>query len=152
MSKPTLFDKIMSGEIPAYKVWEDANFLAFLTPFANTPGFTVVIPKRNPGENYLSIDDKVYSETLVAAKKVARLLQKAFKVDRVGLVIEGEGVPHLHVKLIPMHGQHDQTGPHADHVEFYEMYPGYLTTVEGPKMSDERLAEIQKTIMEADKL
>ena len=46
----TLFDKIISGEIPSYKVWEDDKHLAFLTPFPNTPGLTVLIPKKNPGD------------------------------------------------------------------------------------------------------
>jgi diadenosine tetraphosphate (Ap4A) HIT family hydrolase len=152
MSELTLFDKIVAGDIPAYKVWEDEKFLAFLTPFANTPGFTVVVPKTNPGDNYLSIDDTIYSETLLAARKVAKLLQKAFSVGRVGLVIEGEGVPHLHIKLIPMHGQYDLPGAHAGHVEFYEAYPGYLTTIEGPQMSDAELANTQQKIQEAAKV
>jgi diadenosine tetraphosphate (Ap4A) HIT family hydrolase len=65
----------------------------------------------------------------------------------VGLVIEGEGVPHLHVKLIPMYG----SGAHPNHSEFYETYPGYLTTINGPRMSDEQLVEIQKKIQEAAK-
>jgi histidine triad (HIT) family protein len=151
MSEPTIFDKIVTGDIPAYTIWEDANYMAFLTPFANTSGFTVVIPKVNPGENYLSVEDKVYSDLLLASKQVAQLLRKAFNVQRVGLIIEGEGVPHLHVKLIPMHGQHDETGPHPGHIEFYEEYPGYLTTIEGPKMSDEQLTKIQKIILKAGK-
>lgn len=149
MSEPTLFDKIVSGDIPSYKVWEDDRFLAFLTPFANTPGFTVVVPKQNPGDNYLEVEDRIYSDALIAARKVARILKQAFEVDRVGLVIEGEGVPHLHVKLIPMHGQKDTKGVHISHVEFYETYPGYLTTIEGPKMSDETLKAIQHKIQKA---
>lgn len=151
MSEQTLFDKIVSGDIPAYKVWEDNNFLAFLTPFANTPGFTVVVPKVNPGDNYLEVDAQVYSETLLAARKVAQLLKKAFQVNRVGLVIEGEGVPHLHAKLIPMHDQQDQPGAYASHTEFYDVYPGYLTTIEGPKMSEHELQAIQQKIQKAAK-
>jgi diadenosine tetraphosphate (Ap4A) HIT family hydrolase len=149
MSEPTLFDKIVAGEVPAYTIWEDDKYLAFLTPYANTPGFTVVIPKSNPGDNYLEVDDQVYSEAMLAAKKVATLLKKAFDVNRVGLVIEGEGIPHLHVKLIPMHGQDDESGPHAAHTEFYEHYPGYLTTIEGPRMSDVELANTQRKVQEA---
>lgn len=149
MSEPTLFDKIVAGEIPAFKVWEDDAFLAFLTPFGNTPGFTVVIPKKNPGGNYLDVTDEAYSDLLLASKKVAQGLRKAFGLQRVGLVIEGEGVPHLHVKLIPMHEQDDTTGSHAAHVEFYETYPGYLTTIEGPRMSDSDLKATQEKIQKA---
>jgi histidine triad (HIT) family protein len=149
MSEPTLFDKIVDGSIPSYQVWEDDSYLAFLTPFGNVAGFTVVVPKQNPGDNYISVDDTAYTHLLLAAKKVAALLQKAFSVERVGLVIEGEGVPHLHVKLIPMHGLtsksvHRRAGP-----VFYDQYPGYLTTVEGPEMSAERLKEIQAQIKAA---
>lgn len=148
MSGSTLFDKIVSGEIPSYKVWEDDSYLAFLTPWPNTPGFTVVVPKRNPGNNYLDVDDEAYVDLLLAAKKVAAQLRKAFGADRIGLVIEGQAVPHLHVKLIPMHG--DGVNAHAEPV-FSGVYQNYLTTAEGPRMSDEELTRIQQKIREAAK-
>lgn len=148
MAEQTIFDKIIDGSIPSWKVWEDEQYLAFLTPFPNTPGFTVVIPKTNPGDNYLEVEDQAYLGVLEAAKKVAKLLQKAFNVQRVGLVIEGEGVPYLHVKLIPMHGDLTQLTP-SDHQEFYEQYRGYLTTINGPKMDDDELTAIQQKIQKA---
>ncbi|HTH71893.1 MAG TPA: HIT family protein [Candidatus Pristimantibacillus sp.] len=146
MSEPTVFDKIVSGELPSYKVWEDENYLAFLTRWPNTPGFTVVVPKRNPGPNYLDVDDEAFAGITQAARKVAALLRKAFGVNRVGLVIEGEGVPHLHIKLIPMHGE--SAGQKHEPV-FTEQYQGYLITVDGPEASDEQLQAIQKKIQEA---
>jgi len=149
MADRTIFDEIVDGKIPCWKVWEDSQYLAFLTPFPNTPGFTVVIPKENPGDNYLTVTDDAFTGLLVAAKKVAALLQKAFSVTRVGLVIEGEGVPHLHIKLIPMHGDASIMEGMPKHQEFYSLYPGWLSTVEGPRMSDEQLNEIQKKIQEA---
>jgi len=151
MSEPTLFDKIVSGEIPSYKVWEDDTYLAFLTPWPNTPGFTVVVPKHNPGDNYLDVDDAAYIGLLEAAKKVAQQLRKAFNTYRVGLVIEGEGVPHLHAKLIPMHGLGKESGGIKHEPFFSEQYHGYLTTTEGPRMSDEELQAIQQKILEAAK-
>ncbi len=148
MSEPTIFDKIVSGEIPSYKIWEDDNYLAFLTRWPNTPGFSVVVPKKNPGGNYLDVADEEYAKLLLAAKKVAGLLRKAFGVQRVGLVIEGEGVPHMHIKLIPMHGN----ALVQEHEPFFtDTYQGYLTTTEGPQMSDEELQSIQKKIQEAAK-
>ena len=54
----TLFDKILSGEIKSWKVWEDEHYLAFLTPFPNTPGMTVVIPKENTGDYLFELNDK----------------------------------------------------------------------------------------------
>ncbi|HSX34926.1 MAG TPA: HIT family protein [Candidatus Saccharimonadales bacterium] len=149
MAEQSLFEKIADGTIPSWKVWEDDTYMAFLTPFPNTPGFTVVVPKKNPGDNFITVDDSVLSGLMLASKKVATLLQNAFGVQRVGLVIEGEGVPHLHVKLIPMHGQSDDSGPHAQHTEFFDAYPGYLTTIEGPRMTDEQLNKIQAKIKAA---
>ena len=149
MAEQSLFEKIADGTIPSWKVWEDDTYMAFLTPFPNTPGFTVVVPKKNPGDNFITVDDSVLSGLMLASKKVATLLQNAFGVQRVGLVIEGEGVPHLHVKLIPMHGQSDGSGPHVQHTEFFDAYPGYLTTIEGPRMADEQLNKIQAKIKAA---
>lgn len=149
MSEPTLFDKIVSGDIPAWKVWEDDNYLAFLTPWPNTPGFTVVVPKQNPGDNYLDVDDAAYTGLLSAARKVARILRKAFDTYRVALVLEGEGVPHLHVKLIPLHGLSTESGLHEHEPIFNATYQGFLTTANGPKMSDEELNEIQAKIQKA---
>ena len=150
MSEPTIFDKIVDGSISSYTVWEDDDYLAFLTPFGNTPGFTVVVPKINPGDNYIDVADDAYVGLLEAAKKVAALLRKALDVYRVGLVMEGEGVPHLHVKLIPMHGLGKEGGTYRrPGPAFYDQYQGYLTTVEGPEMSAERLQEIQARIKAA---
>lgn len=150
MAEQTIFDKIVDGSIPSYKVWEDDAYLAFLTPFANTPGLTVVIPKQNPGDYVFTMDDAAITGLMTAAKTVAKLLEKAFDVTRVALVFEGTGVPHVHAKLYPLHGElGGQTGVWSKHQEFYPHYVGYLTTVEGPKMSDEQLTEIQQKIKEA---
>lgn len=147
----TIFDKIVSGEIPSYKVWEDEKYLAFLTPFANTPGVTVVIPKANPGDYVFSLDDETYTGLLKAARTVAKRLEKAFGTPRVALVFEGTGVAHVHAKLYPLHGDlAGRTEVWSSHQEFYPQYVGYLTTVEGPKMADEELVEIQRRIVEAN--
>lgn len=148
-TEPTLFDKIISGEIPSYTVWEDDNYLAFLTPWPNTPGFTVVVPKQNPGDNFIDVADEAYAGLMNASRKVAALLRKAFGVYRVGLVLEGEGVPHLHAKLIPMHGLGTASGHRKHEPVFSPTYQGYLTTTEGPKMDDQELAMIQAKIQKA---
>jgi diadenosine tetraphosphate (Ap4A) HIT family hydrolase len=130
----TIFDKIIRKEIPSYIVWEDDKHLAFLTPFPNTPGFTVVIPKTNPGDYLFSVDDTVYTEMMAATKTVTKLLEKALGVVRVALIFEGTGVPYLHAKLVPLHGElASQTDVWSKHTEFHEEYPGHITSVEGPK-------------------
>lgn len=147
----TIFDDIVEGKMKSWKMWEDDKFLAFLTPFPNTPGFTVVIPKVNPGDYVFSLDDGLYSELMLATKKVARLLEKAFGTSRVAMVFEGTGVAHVHAKLIPLHGELAEGIESAlSHEQvFYEEYPGWLTTADGPKMDDARLDEIQAKIIAA---
>lgn len=143
----TIFDDIVAGKIQAWPVWEDDRFLAFLTPFPNTPGFTVVIPKQNPGDYVFSLDSDLYVEYMQAVKRVANILEKAFDTPRVALVFEGTGIAHVHAKLIPLHGKlAGETNVWSPHTEFHEEYRGWLTTSEGPKMSDERLNEIQAKI------
>jgi histidine triad (HIT) family protein len=150
MSEPTIFDKFVSGEVPCDKVWENDGYLAFLTPWPSTPGFTVVIPKKNPGDNYLDVDETAYTGLLVAARHVGAILRKAFNCYRVGLVMEGEGVPYMHAKLIPMHGVTQSVRREYEHPEFFtETYKGFLSTGNGPKMDPERLREIQAKIQAA---
>lgn len=146
----TLFDKIVRDEIPNYKVWEDDKFLAFLTPFPNTPGLTVVIPKENPGDYVFNLDNDLYTDFLKATKKVANKLEKALDVKRVALVFEGTGVAHVHAKLYPLHGElASQTDVWSDETEFVEEYRGWITTLEGPQMDESRLKEIQNRILNA---
>lgn len=153
MSQRTLFDGIVDGSIPSWKVWEDENYLAFLTPFPNTPGVTVVIPKANLGDYIFDMDDDAIAGLMVAVKKVAKLLEVAFEIDRVGLVFEGMGVAHVHAKLYPLHGAlAGQTGIESKHQEFYPEYAGYMTTVEGPHADEKTLNDIQQKIRKAAEL
>lgn len=150
MAEATIFDKIVSGEWSSFKVYEDDDYLAFLTPFPNTPGFTVVIPKINPGDYIFDIDNDIYHGLMDVAKKVAKKIEKGLGVARVAMVFEGTGVAHVHANLIPLHGDlASQTDVWSKHQEFYPEYVGYLSTVEGPKMTDEQLEKIRTKIVEA---
>ena len=143
----TIFDKIIRKEIPSYDVWEDENYLAFLTPFPNTPGVTVVIPKTNPGDSLFKLVDKEYIGLMEASKKVANKLENALEVKRVAMVVEGTGVPYVHIKLYPLYGEKaEDFGVDNLNTEFTEEYRGWLTTMEGPKMDESRLMEIQSKI------
>lgn len=145
----TIFDKIVRGEMNSWKIWEDDNYLAFLTPIPNTPGATVVIPKHNPGDYVFDLDSEAYEGLLAATRTVAKLLEKAFNTPRVALVFEGTGVAYVHAKLYPLHGKlAGETEVWSKHQEFYPEYVGYLSTVEGPRMSDEELTKIQQMIAE----
>ena len=146
----TIFDEIVAGILQSWVVWEDDNYLAFLTPFPNTPGLTVVIPKVNQGDYVFGLEDDQYVGLMTATKKVAKLLEKAFDTPRVALVFEGTGVAHVHAKLYPLHGKlASETNVWSKDTEFVEEYRGWMTTIEGPRMSDEQLDVIQKKIVEA---
>lgn len=148
----TIFGKIIRDEVPSYKVWENTEFLAFLTPFPNTPGLTVVIPKHNPGDDIFELDDELYSRFLLATKSVAKILKQALGVSRVALVFEGTGVAHVHAKLFPLYGPlASQTDVWSDHTEFTNEYKGYLTTAEGPQMAVAELKKLQQQILNAQK-
>lgn len=148
----TIFSKIISGQIKSWKVWEDDKHMAWLTPFPNTPGLTVLAPKLNSGDYVFGLDDVVYQELFFASKKVAKILEKAFNTSRVALVFEGTGVAHVHAKLYPLHGKlGSETDVWSFHQEFYPEYIGYMTTVEGPRMSDEELDSLQQKILEVQK-
>ena len=151
MDKDTIFDKIIRREIPSHIVWEDKGHIAFLTPFPNTPGVTIVIPKTNPGDNFAEVDAKTFEDLMLAAKTVAKQLETTLDVKRVGLAIEGTGVPYLHVKLYPFYGElADATGIEGGDPEFVTNYRGYFTTLEGPKMDDDELAKIAAKIKSAN--
>lgn len=150
MRERTIFDEIVDGNIPSWSIWEDENYLAFLTPFASTPGATVVIPKKNPGDYVFELDDQTVSGLMVASRKVAKLLEKAFGVSRVALVFEGEAVPHIHAKLYPMHELDGDRSKFPKQEVFFPAYPGYIMTASGPKLSDEELDRLQQKIREAD--
>lgn len=144
----TIFDQIIRDEIPSWKVWEDESYVAFLTPFANTPGVTVVIPKINHGDYVFGLDNDQYEGLLGATRTVALILEKAFETPRVALVFEGTGVAHVHAKLYPLHGKlAGETNVWSDTTEFFPEYVGYLSTIEGPRMSDDELAALQKQIL-----
>ncbi len=96
----TIFEKIVRGEIPCYKVWEDKENLAFLDIRPVAPGHTLVIPKM-AADPIFSLDEKAYLSLFSAAKRVAALLKENILCERVCLSVVGFEVPHAHIHLIP---------------------------------------------------
>jgi histidine triad (HIT) family protein len=102
----SIFSKIVTGEIPAYKVAEDENFLAFLDISPVAEGHTLVIPKKEV--DYLfDLDDELYTGLHLFAKKVAAGLKKAIACQKVGVLVLGLDVPHAHIHLVPMKTEAD---------------------------------------------
>ena len=98
---PSVFSKIISGEIPCAKVWENDEFLAFLDVMPVAPGHTLVIPKKE--ENYLfDLNPEAYGRLMLASRDVARGLKEATGCARVCVGVFGFEVPHVHVHLLPL--------------------------------------------------
>ena len=102
----TVFSKIISGEIPCYKIAENDNFLAFLDINPLAVGHTLVIPKRET-DYIFDIEDGELGDMMVFAKWVAKAIQSAVPCKRVGVCVIGLEVPHAHIHLIPMNNISD---------------------------------------------
>jgi histidine triad (HIT) family protein len=102
----SIFSKIVTGEIPSYKVAETNSCLAFLDAFPLAKGHTLVIPKKEI-DYIFDVDDALLSEMMVLSKRVAKAIYKSVPCLRVGVAVVGLEVPHAHIHLIPLHGPHD---------------------------------------------
>ena len=104
----SIFSKIISGEIPSFKIHEDDNFLAFLDINPNALGHTLCIPKKEIDQIF-DLDDETLSELIIFSKKVANAIKKAVVCKRVGMSVIGLEVPHVHVHLIPINNMDDMS-------------------------------------------
>lgn len=151
--KDCLFCKIVSGEVPSHKIWEDDKHMAFLTIFPNTEGVSVVITKEHYPSYIFDLDDKVISDLMKAAKTVAKLMDQAYDdVSRTGLIFEGFGVDHIHAKLYPMHGTGNLEDWHpieSSKEEYFDTYPGYLSSHDSKRADDEHLKKVAEKIKSA---
>lgn len=102
----TIFSRIVSGEIPAYKVAEDERFLAFLDINPLAEGHTLVIPKDEI-DYIFDIGDPLYADYMVFARKVARAVKKVIPCTKVGVAVIGLEVAHAHIHLIPINSVYD---------------------------------------------
>ena len=97
----SIFSKVVSGEIPSYKIAEDANHLAFLDVFPLAKGHVLVIPKDET-DSIFDLSDTAYTELWLFAKKTAKALKLAMPCKRVGIAVIGLEVPHAHIHLVPL--------------------------------------------------
>ena len=103
---PSIFSRIISGELPAYKVAEDADHLAFLDITPLVEGHTLVIPKKEI-DYIFDMDEESYFGLTLFAKIVAKGLKDSFPCKKVGIAVIGLEVPHVHIHLIPMNEVND---------------------------------------------
>lgn len=97
----SIFSKIITGEIPAYKVAEDNRFLAFLDAFPIALGHVLVIPKSEI-DYIFDMEDDLLGDLHIFAKKIAIAMKQAVPCTRIGVSVVGLEVPHTHIHLIPI--------------------------------------------------
>lgn len=102
----TVFSKIISGELPAYKIAETEEFLAFLDINPNVKGHTLCIPKQEVNKLF-DLDAETYKGLMEFSRKIAIALEKAVPCKRIGMAVIGLEVPHVHVHLIPLNNMGD---------------------------------------------
>jgi len=103
---PGLFAKIVSGEIPSYKIAETESCYAFLDINPLAEGHVLCIPKEEV--DYLfDVHDELYGELMLFSKKVAKAIKKVIPCERIGVAVIGLEVPHAHVHLVPINNVHD---------------------------------------------
>ena len=145
MSDPNcIFCKIVKGEIPSFKIYEDKDFIAILDLFPNTKGMALVLTKEHFDSYAADMEDDIYAKFFLSAKKISKLLDEKLNVKRTALVMEGMGINHAHIKLYPLHGLESSFKEilSKDNV-YFEEYQGYITTQLGPKASDEELTRLR---------
>lgn len=102
----SIFTKIVSGEIPSYKIAETENCLAFLDVFPLVEGHCLVIPKREI-DYYFDLNEEILLELNLLAKKVAEAIKNSIPCQRVGIAVIGLEVPHAHMHLVPLNKMAD---------------------------------------------
>lgn len=126
---PTIFSKIIAGEIPSYKIAEDDMFFAFLDIFPMAEGHVLVVPKVET-DKVFDVSDEYLAKWLLFAKPIAKAIEKSFDCNRCGISVIGLEVPHAHMHLVPINN--------ADDLNF---------TRDKLKLNEEQFKQIQQTII-----
>lgn len=146
LSDDGLFPRIIRGEEQQWRVWEDNEHVAFLTPLPNTPGLTVLVPRKPLTSDIFRMNESDYTVLIEAIRKVAHLLQDAMNARGVAIIFEGFEIDYAHAKLIPLVPQTNALKAPAVAPQFCPTYTGYVTSVDGPPANEEDLLEIHSKI------
>ena len=126
--------------------------MAFLSIDPNTEGFTCVIPKKHYGSDVLGMSDDILARFIIAVKKVAQILEDHFEdVGRVGLIAEGTGIDHAHMKLVPLHGtdalKQGKWQQFPSSKEFwFDKYEGWISSGGGPMANSAKLKTLADSL------
>lgn len=127
-----IFCKIIKDEISAYKVWENDNFLAFLDVNPINPGHILLIPKKH-FEEVFDFDNNLYNEVFQIIKKISKPLRNITNAKKIGVAIEGLGVPHAHIHIVPIYNGNE------------------LNPERAKKATEEELKEMQNKLVDSFK-
>lgn len=105
---PSIFSKIITRELPAYIVAEDAQHIAFLDINPNAVGHTLCVPKSEV-DKLFDLSEETYQDLMLFSRRVAHAIEQVVPCKRVGLTVIGLEVPHVHVHLIPLNDMADAT-------------------------------------------
>ena len=103
---PSVFSRIIAGELPARFVWQDDTCVAFLSNRPLRPGHTLVVPRLEV-DHWLDVDPDLLAHLTTLAQRVGRVQMATFKPARIGMIIAGLEVPHLHIHVVPIRGMQD---------------------------------------------
>lgn len=110
---PTIFTKIIAGEIPGRFVWKDDRAVAFLTIEPMMPGHTLVVP-REEIDHWIDADPDLAAHLFNVAQAIGRAQQREWQPARIGLLIVGEEVPHAHLHVVPINSPNELSFAHVD--------------------------------------
>jgi len=146
------FCEIAAGRLKTASFWEDSEFIAFLSIGPNTEGFSCVIPKKHFESDVLKMPDVQLKKFIIAAKKVAKILENYFEdVGRVGLIMDGTGINHAHIKLSPMHGTENlKRGEWKQFLSgkehWFDKYEGWISSAGGPMADPKKLNKLAENL------
>src|SRR3989344_4031302 len=150
------FCEIIKGTIETPGIfYENKQFMAFLSTWPSVEGFSVILPKKHYGSDVLAMPDKDLKKFIIFAKTVSNILLNHFEnVGRIGLIMEGTGIDHAHIKLIPMHGTgHMKKGIWKQYLsgrsDYFEKYHGFIISSDGPKADPQKIRSLAKKLRKA---
>ncbi|KAI5454999.1 hypothetical protein NCC49_002274 [Naganishia albida] len=137
-----LFARLIEEDIPCWKYHDTAEYVAFLTPFPNTTGYSCIIPKRHFSSDILAMPEEAYLDLLAVGWDVAQMFKRAFGVDRVGFMMEGYEINHAHLKVMPIFAE--KRAENALQSVWFERYSGFLTSEKGKLLKEAEVANLEE--------
>jgi histidine triad (HIT) family protein len=110
---PTIFTRIIHGELPGRFVWKDDRAVAFLSINPLRPGHTLVVPRKET-DHWIDLDDDLAGHLMRVARAVGEAQQRAFLPERIGMTILGMEVPHVHLHVVPIESERDMDFARAE--------------------------------------